>query len=89
MPVPDDYTVGCGRDASAYTQYAEGTHNWKIVCSTDENGTVTYTYYIDDQIEAVHKLPETHNNMNVLNFLQFQSQYMAGIVSDIRVTGGN
>ncbi|MGN1077460.1 MAG: hypothetical protein ACI4ST_03000, partial [Candidatus Gallimonas sp.] len=87
MPVQGDYTVGCGRDGSAYTQYGSGTHNWKIVCSTDESGVVTYTYYIDNEIEAVHTLTEAHNNMNVLNFLQFQSRYMKGIVSNISIAG--
>lgn len=89
MPVVGDYTVGCGRDAGEYAKYGTGTHNYKIVCSTDTDGKVTYTYYIDNEIEAIHHLGDTHDNINTMNFLQFQSQYMKGTVSDISVTGNN
>lgn len=87
LPDPEDTSIGCGRDSSAYTQYGTGTHNWKIVCSTEEDGSVTYTYYIDDEIEAVHHLADAHDNVNVIDFLQFQSRYMKGVVSNISITG--
>ena len=87
MPDPSDPSKGCGREAPAYTQYGTGTHSWKIVCSTEEDGSVTYTFYIDDQIEAVHHLADAHDNVNTIDFLQFQSRYMKGTVSNISVTG--
>ena len=83
MPNPEDPTIGCGREAGAYTQYATGTHNYKVVCTTDAEGMVTYTYYIDNQIEAIHKLPAGHRNANSTDHFQIWCEKMNGIVTNV------
>lgn len=85
MPDPSDNTKGCGRGAPAYTQYATGTHSYKITASTGAEGNVTYTYYIDGELEAVHHLPAAHNNINSFDFFQFWAESMNGIVTNIQV----
>ena len=84
-PDPLDSTKGCARGAEEYAQYATGTHSYKIECRTNENGSVTYYFYIDNQIEAVHNLPAAHNNINSNDFLQFWSENMSGIVTNISI----
>lgn len=71
MPDPNDHTKGCGREASSYDQYGVGTHHYKITCSMDNNGKVTYTYYIDNEIEVIHHTSEEHDNANGVDFIQF------------------
>lgn len=83
MPNPEDPTIGCGREAGAYTQYATGTHNYKVVCTTDAEGMVTYTYYIDNEIEAIHKLPAGHRNANSTDHFQIWCEKMNGIVTNV------
>lgn len=85
MPDPEDPTVGCGRPASAYTQYGTGTHSYKIVCSTDSDGAVTYSFFIDDMPEAVHRLPAAHNEINSTDFMQFSSNSMNGIITNFKI----
>ncbi|MFA5660648.1 MAG: hypothetical protein WC968_04580, partial [Bacilli bacterium] len=82
MPDPTDPTIGCGRDASAYKQYAQGTHNYRIECRTDASGAVTYSFYIDNMIEAIHRLPAGHNDINSTDFMQFWSNNMNGIITN-------
>lgn len=82
MPDPSDHTIGCGRDAAAYKQYAVGTHNYRIECRTDASGAVTYSFYIDNMIEAVHRLPAGHNDINSTDFMQFWSNNMNGIITN-------
>lgn len=84
MPDPTDPTIGCGRPADAYTQYGTGTHSYKIVCSTAEDGVVTYSFFIDDMPEAVHILPSAHNEINSTDILQFSSHSMNGIITNFR-----
>lgn len=86
MPDPEDPTKGCGRGADAYSQYATGTHSYKIECTMDETtGVVTYTYYIDGEKEVVHVTKEAHNYANGISSIQFSGHHFNGIVSDIKV----
>ena len=85
MPDPNDSSKGCGRPADAYSQYATGTHHYKIACSMDTNNVVTYKYYINNELEVVHVTNKDHNDGNGLDFIQFSSHHMNGIVSDIKV----
>lgn len=85
MPDPNDHTKGCGREASSYDQYGVGTHHYKITCSMDNNGKVTYTYYIDNEIEVIHHTSEEHDNANGVDFIQFSGEHFNGIVSNIKI----
>lgn len=86
MPDPEDPTKGCGRPADAYSQYATGTHSYKIECTMDATtGRVTYTYYIDGETEVVHVTKDAHNWGNGIGFIQFSGHHFNGIVSNIRV----
>lgn len=86
MPNPNDPTKGCGRPAEAYSQYAVGTHHYTIECTTDGEGNVTYNYYIDNELEVVHHTADAHDNGNSLDFMQFSSEGMNGIVSNIKIS---
>lgn len=85
MPDPTDPTKGCGRPADQYTQYGYGTHHYSMNCEMDENGKVTYKYYIDNELEVVHHTAAEHDFGNVLDFIQFSSVNMNGIVTNIKV----
>ncbi len=85
MPDPSDPSKGCGRGADEYSQYAIGTHSYKISCEMDDNGKVTYLYYIDNELEVVHHTSSSHDYANGLDFIQFSSDNMNGIVSNICV----
>lgn len=85
LPNPDDPSIGCGRGPEAYSQYGIGTHTYKIVCSTDASGNVTYSYFIDGQPEVVHHTSDAHDNMNAFSFIQFSSRKMNGIVDNVRI----
>lgn len=86
MPDPDDHTKGCGRAASAYLQYLNGTHNFKMTCVMDEETKIcTYKYYIDDKIEAIHVAPAKHNDGNLMNFYQLSAERFNGLVSNFKV----
>lgn len=85
MPDPNDNTKGCGRPADAYSQYGDGTHSYKIVCSMDEStNVVTYKYYIDNELEVIHVTAADHNDGNGIDFIQFSGQYFNGVVSNIK-----
>lgn len=85
MPDPNDRTKGCGRDASEYTQYGYGTHRYKIECRMNDEGVVTYTYYIDQEVEVIHVTKPAHNYGNGMDFIQFSGEHMNGIVSNISI----
>ena len=85
MPDPNDRSKGCGREASEYTKYAIGTHNYKIVCEMDNDGKVTYKYYIDNELEVIHRTKQAHDKGNGLDFVQFSGEHMNGIVSNIKI----
>ncbi len=85
MPDPLDATIGCGRSFSEYSQYGVGTHAYKITAETDELGNVTYRYFIDENPEAVHRMPDGHDNINSFDFFQFWSNYGNAMMTDIYV----
>jgi hypothetical protein len=85
MPDPTDATKGCGRTADQYTQYATGTHHYKIACTMDDANNVTYSYFIDGAAEVVHHTADDHDGANGVDFVQFSGEHMNGIVSNIKV----
>lgn len=85
MPDPLDPTKGCGRPASEYAQYGTGTHSYKIHAVLEEDGSVTYNYFIDGQPEVVHHTADAHDGGAGLDFFQFSGEHFNGIVTDLRV----
>ncbi len=85
MPDPTDHSIGCGRGAGAYSQYGTGTHTYKIQCVTDTDGNVTYNYYIDNQIEAVHHTADAHDWGNGMDFYQLSARNFNGLVHNFSI----
>lgn len=86
MPDPSDHSKGCGREANEYQQYLLGTHSFKLECVTDEEtDVVTYRYYIDGELEAVHVSPASHNDANIVDFYQLSAERFNGLISNFRI----
>ncbi len=85
MPNPEDFTLGCGRQGSEYSQYGFGTHSYRITAETDNDGNVTYRYYIDEQLDVIHHTEDAHDFINSTDFFQFWAGSMNGIITNIQV----
>ena len=71
-------------------------HTYRIVCNTETDGTVVYSFYVDGVLWAVHDTSSqygneitAHNYYSTLYGVQFCSQYMNASVYDIEIKGLN
>jgi hypothetical protein len=69
-----------------------GEHEWKVVCSMAEDGVVTFRFYMDNELFAVHDTSTqygneigNHTGFSHLYGVQFYSEYMNAEVYDIEV----
>lgn len=69
-----------------------GEHTYRLRCRTGEDGIVTYSMYIDEELFAVHdtsaflgKKTDAHLYYSELLGVQFCSQYMEGTIRNIQI----